>query len=307
MAVDERQVVFVVLLRDEAARILAEGAHLVLEGVGIADELGFIEHVVDGLHDLVAHFDADADVDGARRMSDAVHDAHARQPVRAPTADAHDDAVGIDELFAVLVRDAHARADAVLDEKIEALRLEAHFDAASEKILLDGVIELLRLFRSEMADGAVHELEARHDGALADLLDLLRVADALHLVIGAEGEIDLIGVVDELLRVVLADEFGKIAAHFVVQRELAVREGARAREARRDVAGFAGGAAARLGFGALAVFDGGAFIDEKDGTRIALFFELECRKDARGACTDDDGIVFHTVSSAPRIAAADVF
>ena len=111
------------------------------------------------LSDLVAHFDSNADIDGARDVGDAVDDAHARQPVRAPPSDADDDIVRFQDLFvALFVGDAHARADVVLDEKIEAFRLKAHFNALCQQVLLDGIVKLLRLLRSEMADGAVDEL-----------------------------------------------------------------------------------------------------------------------------------------------------
>ena len=46
MAVDHGEPVVVVLLRDEAARILAEGADLVLERRRVADELGLVEDLV---------------------------------------------------------------------------------------------------------------------------------------------------------------------------------------------------------------------------------------------------------------------
>ena len=43
----DREVVVVVLLTDESAGILAERAYLVLERLRIADQLGFIQHLVD--------------------------------------------------------------------------------------------------------------------------------------------------------------------------------------------------------------------------------------------------------------------
>ena len=65
MSVDNGEVVVVVLLADKAAGILAEGADLVLEGLGIAHQLGLVQHPVHGLHDLVADLHPDADVHGA--------------------------------------------------------------------------------------------------------------------------------------------------------------------------------------------------------------------------------------------------
>ena len=50
-----------------------------------------------------------------------------------------------------------------------------------------------------MADGAVNQLQARLDGALADVLDIGAFVDALNLGISAELEVDFVGVVDEFL------------------------------------------------------------------------------------------------------------
>ena len=54
VAVDHGKVVVVVFLRHKAAGVLAEGAHLVLPGLGVADKLGLIQHLVHLFHDLVA-------------------------------------------------------------------------------------------------------------------------------------------------------------------------------------------------------------------------------------------------------------
>ena len=97
MAVDDGPVVVVILLTDKAAGILAEGAHLVLEGAGIAHQLGFIQHPVDLLHDLVADFHTDADVHGAGPVQDIVLFAEGMEPVGAPAAGG-DDRVGSGQL-----------------------------------------------------------------------------------------------------------------------------------------------------------------------------------------------------------------
>ncbi len=96
MSVDHGEVVVVVLLADETAGILAEGAHLVLERCGITDQLRFVQHVVDPLHDLVAALHAHADVDGARQMGDVMLGANALQPVRAAASGGDHGAVGVD-------------------------------------------------------------------------------------------------------------------------------------------------------------------------------------------------------------------
>ena len=88
-----------------------------------------------------------------------------------------------------------------------------------------------------MADGAVHQLQAGMDGVLADLLDLLAGVDALHMGVCAELQIDLVGVVDELLSELLADEAGQVAADLIGQAQFTVREGTGTGETGGDGAG----------------------------------------------------------------------
>ena len=82
-----------------------------------------------------------------------------------------------------------------------------------------------------MADGAVHQLQAGVDGVLADLLDVLAGVDALHMGVCAELEVDLVGVVDELLCKLFADEAGQVAADLIGEAQLARR---RRRQHRRS-------------------------------------------------------------------------
>ena len=96
VAVHDGEIVVVILLRNKAAGILAERADLVLERRGIADELGLIEHLVDGLHDLVAHLDAHTDIHGAGLVGDAVLGAERFKPVRTAAARGDDRASGFD-------------------------------------------------------------------------------------------------------------------------------------------------------------------------------------------------------------------
>ena len=72
MAVNHRQVVVVILLGHKAARVLAEGAHLVFERLGITYELGFVENVVYLLHNLVSHLYPHAYIHRARSVGDSV-------------------------------------------------------------------------------------------------------------------------------------------------------------------------------------------------------------------------------------------
>ena len=202
VAVDHGQIVVVVLLTDEAPGVLTEGADLVLEGPGVAHQLGLVEHPVHRLHDLVAHLHPDADVHGARLVGDAVLGAEALQPVRPPPAGGDDYVAGGDLPAVMAVGNDHAPAETALQEKVGALVAKEKFNPLLQKVLLDGVVDVLGLFSPQVADGAVHQLQTRLDGPAADLLHLLVVAQTLHVGVGAVAEVDLVGVADGLLDLV---------------------------------------------------------------------------------------------------------
>ena len=83
--------------------------------------------------------------------------------------------------------------------------------------MLDGVVDLLRLFGAEMANRTVNELQTGLNGTLADLLDRFFLADSLHVRVRAEFEVDGIGVVDERLCRVFTDELRQVAADLRTQ------------------------------------------------------------------------------------------
>ena len=194
------------------------------------DELRLVQDVVDVLHDLVAHLHAHADVHGAGAVKDVVLLAQARQPLGPAAARGDDGLVGLhrqlDATHGLVTH--HAAAYAVLHDDIVAIVAEDQLHALLLQVVLDGQIDLLRLLRTQMTDGAVHQFEARLDGALADLLDLVLVAQTLDLRVRAELQIDGIGVVDQLLGLLVADQLWQVAAHLGAQRQLAVGKRARA-------------------------------------------------------------------------------
>lgn len=173
--------------------------------------------------------------------------------------------------------------------------VEKHLHAVVSQIVLDGEIELLCLLGAEVADGAVHQLQTGVDGVLADLLDVLAGVDALHMGVSAELEVDLVGVVDELLCKLFADEAGQVAADLIGEAQLAVGEGARTGEAGGDGAGGAAvDAVADLGLGAVALFHRLAFFHQQDVLLAAAAQQLHSGEDAGRAGTNDDEIVlFH--------------
>ena len=296
VAVDHGQVVVVVLLCHEAAGVLAEGADLVLPGLRVADELGLIQHLVHLFHDLVAALDANTDVHGAGLVGDMVLCTNFLKPVCAAAAGADDHGVAVDGAgLPVALTQQHAPALLVFEDDVLALGGEEHLHAVVSQIVLDGEIELLCLLGAEVADGAVHQLQTGVDGVLADLLDVLAGVDALHMGVSAELEVDLVGVVDELLRKLFADEAGQVAADLIGEAQLAVGEGARTGEAGGDGAGGAAvDAVTDLGLGAVALFHRLAFFHQQDVLLASAAQQLHSGEDAGRAGTNDDEIVlFH--------------
>ena len=217
VTVDHSQIVIIIFLADEAAGVLAEGAHLVAEGVGIADEFGLIKDFVDFFHDFVADFYSDADIHGAGTVGNVVAGAHFFQFVGATAAGGNNYRFRFDfpAVAAVGLVDDHPFAAGVFQNDIGVLIAEEDLHAVIQKVLFNVVIEFLSLFRTEVADGAVHQLQTGLNGAFADVLDFLTLVETFDVFIGAEFKVDPVGVVDELLGVVFADEAGQVAADFV--------------------------------------------------------------------------------------------
>ena len=86
MSVDDRQIVVVIFLADKTARILTEGTDLVFERLRIADELRFIQNLIDILNDFIPDLHAHTDIDCARLMRDVMLIAQLFQPVRTASA-----------------------------------------------------------------------------------------------------------------------------------------------------------------------------------------------------------------------------
>ncbi len=108
-------------------------------------------------------------------MGDVVLGAELFQPVCAAAAGADDHLSGIHGQGFLVALQQHALALVVLEDDVLALGAEQHLHAVVGQIVLDGQIELLGLLGAQVADGAVHQLQAGVDGALADLLDVLAV------------------------------------------------------------------------------------------------------------------------------------
>ena len=216
VAVDHREIVVVIFLRNKSAGVLAESADFIFERLGITDEFGFVQYFIDRLHDLVSHFHPNADVDGARNVLHAVFFAQLFQPIRSAAA-RRNHGIGSENfqaLAAVRLGDGNALTYSVFDNQRIAFVIEENFHAATEKIFFNGKVDTLRLFRTHVTNRAIHQFESRLNGALADFLDFFARVQTFDVFVRAEFEINFIRIIDRLLREFFADELRQIAAHF---------------------------------------------------------------------------------------------
>ena len=226
-------------------------------------------------------------------MGNVVLGADLFQPVRTAAARGNNDLLGVDVADAVLLAQADALADGILEDDVLALGTEQHLNTGVGQIVLDVQVELLGLLGAQMADGAVNELQTCLNGALADVLDVGTLVDALDLRVGAKLEVNFIGVVNKLLREILADQVGKLAADLIGQGQLAVRECARAGKAGGDGTGrLAVYADAGFILGAVALFHRLALFDEQNFVGgAALAQQLQRGENAGRAGAYDDKVI----------------
>ena len=298
VSIDDGKVVVVVLLADESAGVLAERAHLILERARIANQLALVQHAVDLFHDLVAAFDAHADIDRAGLMGDAMLSADFFQPIRAAATRCHDGMLGANLLRLLALAQGHAHAGFAVHNQLFAFPSENQLHAVFTQVIFQREIERLCLFRAEMANRAIDQLQACANGAAANLAHLFRITDALDMAIRAELKVDTVGIVDEILRVLLTDERREIAADLMGERELTIRKRARAGKAGRDMT-IRAAVDAVIGdrLRAAAFFDGLTLFDDDDMLMAALTEHFNCGKDACRARADDDDIRIHIFSS----------
>lgn len=160
--------------------------------------------------------------------------------------------------------------------------------------LFNGQINSLGLFGSHVPDGTVHQLQSRLDCPFADLLALFRVLKTFDMGISAEFQVDLIGIMNGLLGQLRADQGRQITAHLIAQREFSIRKCTGTGKTGGDVTvRFAVHALFGLVLGAVALFYRLALFDHDDFLLAAFFEHLQCGKDPRGTCADNDNICVH--------------
>ena len=137
------------------------------------------------------------------------------KPIGAAASGGHDDALGVDALFSVWACGNDAATNIVLDNHVAALGAKTHLDAGIAKMVFDCEIELLGFLGAQVADRAIDHFEACLDGATANVADLCVVSRALNVLVCAKGEVNLVHLVDGLLRLPGSNQLGKVAANFI--------------------------------------------------------------------------------------------
>ena len=300
MSVHNGKIVIVIFLRYETAGVLTERTHLVFERFRIADQLGFVQNLVHRFHHFVSYFHAHADIHRGRHVFHAVNFADFLQPFRASSARSHHHVVGKHflRIGAVPLFDFYALAHAVAHNQRVALVFEHDFDAVFQKVTFDGKINVLRLFGTHMADGAVHQLQAGLNRTLSDFFHFFRYVQTFDVFVRAEFKVNFIGVIDGFPRQFFADQKRQIAAHFRRKRKLAVRKRARTRKTRGDMAErLAVHALARYVFRASSVFHGFALFYDKDAFFAAFAQHFQRGENTRRSRSDNNDVFFHNCSA----------
>ena len=294
VAVYHSKVVVVVFLAHKSAGILAEGAHLILEGLWIAYELGLIEYLVYPLHYLVSHLDPYPYIHCSRLMSYAVIGAEFFQPVRTPAAGSHNGMLCLYGAALLAVSDIHSLTFLAFEYKVGAFPAKQHLYAVALQILFYGKVKILSLFCSQMPYRAIHKAKSGLYGTLANILYLLGITYSLHPGACSEFKINLIRIIYRFLRNVRSYETWQVASHLAAQRQLTVRKRARAGKARSNVAVWlAVHAAAGLRFRAAAVLYSLPLFHDQYALPASLAQHFKRGEYARRSRADYHYVFFH--------------
>ena len=228
-------------------------------------------------------------------MGNVVLGAQLFQPICTAAAGGNHNLVGAQLAALTLFGDHNALALVAFQQNVVTFGVEQHLHTAGQQIVLDVQVQLLGFFGSKVADGAVHQLQAGLDGALADLLDLAAFVNTFHMRVSAKFQIDLVSVVDQLLGKILTDQLRQLAANLIGEGQLAVRERTGTGKAGGDGAGgLAVHAVAGFIFGAVALFYRFALFNQADaraGSFAAFAQQFQCGKNTGRAGANDNQII----------------
>ncbi len=219
------------------------------------------------------------------------------QPVCAAPSRRHDHMRRFDALLLKLpfFRQDNTLADIFFHNQVCTAVAKQHLHTLIHQVFFNSAINMLRLFRTQMPDWAVHKLQPGMNRPFPDFTYLRRLAHALNVRVRPEFQIDFIRIMNQLLRKIRADQHRKIAADFIAQRQLSIRKRACAGKAGRNIARIAADAFFRFAFRTAAVFNCLSFFYKQYILCAVIFYQLHGRKNSCRPCTDNNDIVFHKI------------
>ena len=224
MSVYNSEIVIIVFLADKTSRILTEGSHLILERLRIADKFGLVKHIVHVFHDLISDLYAHADIHRSRRMSYVIFCTDFFQPLRSPAACGHYSMICkylCPFTAGAAVRSAcrclrfyhYASAYSIVENHVAAVIPEENLNAIFLQEPFYGKVYFLSFFRAQVAYRTVHQFKPRLNGPLSYILDFIRLADAFHLGVRTEFQINLIRIIYYLLSVLFSYKVWQVSPH----------------------------------------------------------------------------------------------
>ena len=224
VAVDHRDAVLeravrvrgIVLLTDDAARIHAEGAHLVLKRIGIIDHLGLIQVLGQVVHDGIRNFYTHADIHLIVLLRNIVVMGDLVQPVRTAAARGCDHVFGADLLPGpiALCQYGTGQLAVVPDDGIRVRALHKCEARQLFQIVIHGLEHIIGVLRAHVADGAFNQVDIMLTALIGDVVRLF-VVQAEDLLRSAEIEIDAVCIVDQLPHLIHGQIVDQIAAHLL--------------------------------------------------------------------------------------------
>ena len=155
MAVYYCKAVFIVFGCYFTGRVAAEGAYLIVKGRGVVDQLGLIKVFVEEFHNLVADFNADADIHGSNLCLNVVVIADMGEPFRTLAANGSYDLRCAEGFIFVRYNTLYGIA---LDQDVLYHGVKFHLNALSQQVLLKAGIDFVAFLCTQVTDGAFDEL-----------------------------------------------------------------------------------------------------------------------------------------------------
>ena len=247
--VDHCQELAVFFFHHFAARIPAEGAHLVFKGRGVIHQLGFIQHRIDLRGDGCVGFDAQP-ISTGPGLESILYLWHIPFSHSLPSRP-----MAATMCLAVILRPSCSSTPVaclvaiwqLFNQEIRDRGIKEHLDTQVFQFLLDAGVNVIRFFGAHVAHAGIDQLQVGLRSGPADGIDRRAVIFPVDARIRAKANVQLVHVSQRLAEFLQADVLRQVAADLAIRvdGELAVAEAAAAGETGGDGAGLAIDAGAR--------------------------------------------------------------